>query len=212
VIGQVQAKGKSGVAKASIAEKLIAFEKSAQYPIEINPKWPLWGSEDAKVVIVEFSDFQCPFCKLASINIKPYLHEFRDQVQFRYVNLPIDSSCNKAMQFGGHAQACDAAKAALCAQKFGDFWTYHDQIFEYQRQLRPEIYPKLAEKMGWNTEDFEACIYSPETEARLQEDLAEAARLYVSGTPAVFLNGRKLKYWRDGKFVQAVIKAELAKK
>jgi protein-disulfide isomerase/uncharacterized membrane protein len=192
-------------------EKVKAFYMQSLYSIEPDPAWPVWGNPNAKVTIVEFSEFQCPFCRLSAMNVRPYLQEFRGDVRYYFVNFPLDNACNSEMDHPMHQYACLAAEAGICANKRGDFWKFHDELFKKQRNLGPELIYELAEKRGWNREEFEACINSPETEAQVKKDIAVGRKIYINGTPSVFLNDRKLRYWRDSDFLQDVVKEEIEK-
>ncbi|PIR25756.1 MAG: hypothetical protein COV43_04065 [Deltaproteobacteria bacterium CG11_big_fil_rev_8_21_14_0_20_42_23] len=205
----LSAPNESPIAKASMAEKVSAHYVGSLYEIELNKDWPVWGNPDAKVVLIEFSDFQCPFCKRAALNIKPYLQEFKDKVQLRFVNYPLDMSCNSKLDHPLHAHACMAAKASICASKKMDFWKFHDDIFNHQKGLNDETLQKIARDHGIDEAFFNTCLSSPETEARLQEDLAAAHKIYISGTPTILLNGRAVRYWTDGRFLQALVQEEL---
>jgi protein-disulfide isomerase/uncharacterized membrane protein len=208
-IAAISSGGKARPDEATLGEKLTAFSMQSLYTIEPNPEWPVWGNPKAPVTIVEFSEFQCPFCRVAAFSVKPYLQEFRNDIRFYFVNYPLDNACNDSMPGPMHAFACSAAKAGICAQKLGDFWGFHDDLFRNQQKLSQELILSLADKRGWNRDEFAACIASPETDKRVKADLAAARKIYVSGTPTIFLNERKIRYWRDPKFLQAVVREEI---
>lgn len=198
-----------GEDKASLREKVRAFQMQSLHEIKLDPSWPVWGNPDAKVTIVEFSDYQCPFCRLAAFSLKPYLQEFRRDVRLIFVNYPLDNACNDAMKGPMHPYACFAAKASLCGAKQGDFWGFHDALFRNQRGLNEEEILKIAEKEGMSREEASACIASPEIDRMVRDQIESARAIYLTGTPTIFVNGRKLKYWRDPKYVQAVVREEI---
>lgn len=205
----LDAKTPAGADKASAGEKMNAHYMQSLYSIEPDLEWPMWGNPSAKVSIVEFSEFQCPFCRLAAFNLKPRIQEFKNDVRFYFVNFPLDNACNAEMEHSIHQWACMAAKAGICAQGLGDFWGYHDDLFRNQKGLNDKTILDLAEKHGWNRNEFLACIDSPETDARVRRDIASARKIYVTGTPTVILNDRKLKYWSDPEFLQKVVGEEI---
>lgn len=205
----IQAKQRGEEGTISTEEKVKAFYFQSLNAIEPDPSWAVWGNPKAKVAVIEFSDFQCPFCRLAGFNIKPYLQEFRNDVAFYFVNYPLDSSCNEAMERPMHPYGCFAAKAALCANKRGDFWSFHDDLFRNQRKLNEDVILGLGGRRGWDREEFKSCIESPEVDAEVRREIAAGRKIYVSGTPTVFVGGRKLKYWRDPDYLQAVVKEEI---
>ncbi|MFA4873858.1 MAG: thioredoxin domain-containing protein [bacterium] len=204
-----QSRAPQGEERASLDEKVKAFYMQSLHEIKIDPDWPVWGNPKATVTIVEFSEFQCPFCRMAAFSVKPYLQEFKGDVRFYFVNYPLDNACNDSMKMPMHQYACLAAKAAICAGEKGKFWKFHDELFRNQKQLSQQTIMKLAEKQGWNRDEFMACVESPETDKRVRADIAAAKAIYVTGTPSLFINGRKLRYWRDPKFLQAIVEEEI---
>lgn len=170
---------------------------------------PTWGSKDAPITIVEFSDFQCPFCRLAAFNIKPYLYEFRDKVKFAFLNYPLDNSCNQYVQTPMHQNACLAARAAICADQKGKFWEYHDGVFKNQQKISRELLVKLATDNGMEKAWFEQCMDSEESLNRVKEDVEIGHRIYIAGTPSVFINQRQLLTWRSPEVLRRVLKREI---
>ena len=211
IMQSIQAKETDGEDKVPVDEKVAAFALQSLYSIEPQAGWPVWGNPNAKVTIVEYSDFQCPFCRVAAFNVKPYLQEFKDDIRYYFVNFPLDNACNKEMQQPMHPFACMAAKAAICANGRGDFWGFHDELFRRQRGMNEETILAVGEQRGWTKEELKACIDAPETEAEVQREIESARKIFVTGTPSLFLNNRKLKYWKDSDFLQAVVKEEVRK-
>ncbi|OGQ22736.1 MAG: hypothetical protein A3C46_04580 [Deltaproteobacteria bacterium RIFCSPHIGHO2_02_FULL_44_16] len=193
----------------SLEEKLKAHYLGSLYPIEVNPNWPVRGNPQAKVLILEFSDFQCPHCQRAASTLWPYLREFQDVVQLRYIHMPLDQACNPRVQQAMHPFSCLASKATICAAARNDFWDFHDELFKRQRDLSAEVIGEIALQRDWTKEEFDTCLASPETEKRLQEDIHTAHRYYIAATPTILVNGRESRFWFDGKFLQALVKEEL---
>lgn len=187
---------------------LKAFYAAPQKPIDL-PERPFWGNREGQVTVVEFSDFQCPFCRRAAFTLKPYLKEFRDEVRLVFVNYPLDNSCNPAIPHAMHPTACLAAKAALCAFREGKFWDYHDQVFENQKRLSRSALLRIAGEVGLDRAGFEQCLVSDETADRLKEDVESGSRLEVRGTPALFINGRPFPDWLRPELLRMVIEAEI---
>ena len=190
---------------------LKVFYSLPQFDIPLSDR-PFWGNKEAKVTIVEFSDFQCPFCRKAAFTLKAYLKEYRDQIRFFYLNFPLDSSCNPAIGGGMHPSACLAAKASLCAHREGKFWDYHDRVFENQKKLSRETLLRIAAEIGLERSKFEACVISDETSRLLKEDTDAGVSVEVRGTPAVFINGRYFRDWLQPERLRMVIESEIAKK
>lgn len=170
---------------------------------------PTWGNKDAKVTIVEFSDFQCPFCRVAAFNVRPYLQEFKNDVKFVFVNYPLDNSCNEYLQGPMHPNACVAAQAVVCAQEKGKFWELHDAIFRNQQKISKDMILKQAEKLGIDPKWMDECIESDATLARVKADIELAHHIYLQGTPSVFINQRLMRYWKVPEILRAVLKEEI---
>ena len=193
-------------------EEVVAFHfRQSQYQFEASPANPVWGNPNAKVTVVEFSDFQCPFCKYAAFHLKPVLNEFKSKVRFYFYNYPLDSSCNKKIVGGMHDKSCMAAYAVECAAKFGDFWEVHDAIFRNQKDLSRELLLKLAKKQGWDADAFEQCMNAPETKALVEKDIEAGDKIYVTGTPTVLVNNRRVKYWTNPDVFKAILREEISR-
>ncbi len=148
---------------------------------------PSIGPADAKVTVVEFSDFQCPHCRVLSQALKTTEPKY-PQVRFVFKNFPLTQI---------HPWAMTAAIAARCAfQSSPDaFWKMHDAIFQQQEIISPEtVYDKLAEfaaAAGLNRDDFKACLADPQAQKAVEADMALGKELKISSTPTVFVNGRE---------------------
>jgi protein-disulfide isomerase len=139
---------------------------------------PAEGDEGAKVTIVEFSDFQCPFCARFHTGTLPQIQkEYVETGKVRHVfrNLPLESI---------HPQAFKAAEAALCAGDQGKYWEMHNQLFSNQRALAPEQVVEHAKTVGLDAAAFQSCLGSGQHAARIRTDIAEAGKLGLNGTPA----------------------------
>lgn len=198
------------ISEVKVPDEAVLKYFYAQTPIEFQLREAVSrGPEKAKVTIVDFSDFQCPFCKRAAFTLKPYLGELKSQVRLIYVNYPLDNACNPAIQRPFHPVSCLAAKAALCAQGQGKFWEYHDLVFENQKRLSRTTLLQLANQAGLDETTFNNCLVSLETENRLGQEIKEAERFGVRGTPALFVNGRPLSNWTDPHVFRLVVESEL---
>lgn len=174
-----------------------------------SPQTPFWGKANAPVKIVEFSDFECPFCKRAADILKPYLKQHLRNIQFFFVNHPLDKSCNPDMKRELHQRACAAAGAAICADKEGKFWEYHDLLFAHQPKFSEEQLKHYAENLRLNVQKFSECLIAEDTNNRLRRDLELGHQAMVNGTPTVFVNGRRVKEWINPIKLNLVIEEEL---
>jgi protein-disulfide isomerase len=150
---------------------------------------PTEGDESAKVTIVEFSDFQCPFCARFHTGTLPQIQkDYVETGKVRHVfrNLPLESI---------HPMAFKAAEASLCASDQGKYWEMHNLLFANQQALAPEQLVGHAKTLGLDAAAFQKCLDSGKQAARIRTDLEEAGKLGVNGTPA-FLIGVAMP---DGK-------------
>lgn len=162
---------------------------------------PFKGPEDAPIVIIEFSDYQCPYCaQFYSNTLNPLLARYPDQIKFVFRDFPLDSI---------HPQATQAAVAANCAGQQGLYWEMHDLIFTNQ-QLLPGGMTPFAEELGLDMATFETCMNDQDQVAEVQGDLVTAAEIGVRGTPTFFINGRPLVGAQPLSVFIDVIEEELA--
>ncbi len=143
---------------------------------------PSLGPEDAPVVIVEFSDFQCPYCKRANPTVERLLEEYPDQVRRVFKHFPLSF----------HRQAMNAHRAALAAGEQGKFWEMHAMIFDSGKGLDPDTMKAHAAALGLDVARFEEDFGSERFGERIEADMAEGRQAGVRGTPAFFINGRLL--------------------
>lgn len=142
---------------------------------------PSKGREAAPVTIVEFAEFQCPFCMRVGPTLKQIEETYGDKVRFVWKHLPLTSI---------HANAMNAALASEAARAQGKFWEYHDMLFANQANLAIDDLKRYAKDVGLDVARFEKDMVDPQYKKRVETDIAEAANLKVSGTPGFFINGR----------------------
>lgn len=175
------APGAAGQAAADRPSRPARPEADRDYKVEIGDA-PSRGDEDAAITIVEFSDFQCPFCNRVEPTLAQIEKEYGDRVRVVFKHLPLSM----------HPQAPDAHAAAEAAHRQGKFWEMHDLIFQNQRDLRVETFEGYAAKLGLDMDRYRRDVQSEEVAKRIDEDMKQASALGVSGTPAFFINGRFL--------------------
>lgn len=200
---------KSGRLNIAIDEVLPFHFRQSQYQFTPQTDRPVWGNPNAAVTIVEFSDFECPFCKEAAFRIKPMLAELKEKVRFYFYNYPLNKECNEHAPVAFHQHACVAARAAVCASQMGDFWDYHDDIFRNQKKLSRKLLIDLAKKRGWDPRQFEACLDAPETLALVRSDTDAGSKIFIEGTPTVLVNNRRVKYWNEPELLRAIVREEI---
>lgn len=196
---------------------LVQFHfQQSEYQLEESKLAPVWGNPNAKVTLVVFSDFECPFCRHAALHLKPLLYEFKNEIRFIFQSYPLDQSCNDNMTGALHQNACMAALAAHCAQKQGIFWAFHDAVFKNQaifhegKEKVMAFFVQFGEKEGgWTKEVLSQCMDNPETMKILKSDIANANKSYITGTPTLLLNNRRLKNWVHPEVFRAILKEEI---
>ena len=139
------------------------------------------GPKDAPVTIIEFSDFQCPYCSRVVGTLKEVARIYPKQVRLAFRDFPI---------VGLHPKAPKAAEAARCAGDQKKFWEYHDRLFESQAQATIADFKRFAAELKLDGKSFAACLDSGKHAAAVQADVQEGTRLGITGTPTFFINGR----------------------
>jgi protein-disulfide isomerase len=163
---------------------------------------PGFGAADAKVVVVAFSDFQCPFCAQAAETIDKLKQAYAGRIRFVFRQFPLDF----------HTDARGAAQAALAAHDQGKFWEFHDQLFAHQNALGAQALVDHARTAGLDLNAFNAAIASPSTAQRVSEDLELGASVHVQGTPTLFVDRRRAADPLDYERVAEMIDEALAAK
>jgi protein-disulfide isomerase len=169
-------------------------------PIEISIAGsPAKGPANAKITIVEFSDFQCPYCIKAIGHLDAALKAFPKDVRLVYKHFPLDS----------HGQARMAAQASLAAEQQGKFWPMHDRLYAQSRQISRMNVLTWAKELGMDMPKFVAALDSPAVKSQVDRDVQEGDRIGVQGTPTVFLNGKKYQGALDPGVFLPVLTKEL---
>lgn len=160
---------------------------------------PLKGPLEAPVTMIVFTDFQCPYCiKLVPL-LDQVMEKYKGKVKLVFKNMPLQI----------HEMAEPAARAVLAANEQGKFWEFHDKLFAAQ-QLKPEVITGISTALGLDMARFNTDMQSPAIRQKLSKDMLDAQKAGVTGTPTVFINGRKLKQ-RSLEGFQTIIDEELKK-
>jgi protein-disulfide isomerase len=163
---------------------------------------PFRGPANSPVTIVEFSDFECPFCKRAHPTLMQLLEKYAGKVKLVYRDFPLESI---------HPQARRAAEAARCANDQGKFWDYYNTLFTESPKLAPDDLKRYAAQAGIDVKKFDDCLSGGVHKTALQKDIDEGTRLGVTGTPAFFINGRPLTGAQPLEAFARIIDDELAR-
>ena len=162
---------------------------------------PFQGPQNAPITMVEFSDFECPFCRRSFPVIQQLKAEYGEQIRFVYRQFPLIDI---------HPRAQKAAEASLCADEQGEFWVMHDALFEEPVELEMASLREKAAELGLDTAQFNACLESAKYGVRVRDDIRAGVRAGVTGTPMVFINGRPLTGAQSFAAYAEIIDEELA--
>lgn len=146
------------------------------------------SGEHPLVQIVEFSDFECPFCARQSKELSRLMRVFPDELQVVFKNYPLDMSCNPDMPRPLHRSSCKAARAAYCAHKQKKFEVYHEKLFRNQHNLSEENFLKWGGESGISLPEFQACMQNEESSDAIRKDMSDAHNLGVNATPSFVIN------------------------
>jgi protein-disulfide isomerase len=183
-------------------QQVTAPQDVRRYDIPIDANDPSYGPEDAPVTIIEFSDFECPYCRRHALEVQSrLLQAYGDQIRLVYKDFPLSSI---------HANAIPAAEAAQCAQEQGQFWGFHDLLFGMQLGLSPEAYQQYASSLGLDMDEFDQCVSERRYADDVQGDYNFAASLGVRSTPTFFINGIAIVGAQPFEVFAQVIDAELS--
>lgn len=153
------------------------------YRLDVAASGPVRGSSSAPVTIVEFADFQCPYCKEAESSLHAVLDKYPQDIRLVFRNLPLTKI---------HPNAKVAAEAAVCAERQGKFWEMHDAMYQDQRALDLDSLKGTAKRLGLDPGRFSACLNDGSTQGSLDSDAKAAHELGLDGTPYFFVNGRPI--------------------
>lgn len=160
---------------------------------------PSLGPENAPVTIVEFSDFQCPYCRTVQPTLKRLLQEYQDRVKLVFRDFPLRNI---------HPQAQKAAEAAQCAAEQQQFWPYHDKLFAVAN-LQVQDLTQYAQDLGLDVQQFTTCLDSDKYAQEVERDLQDGLKAGVSATPSFFINGQPVNgavpYERFKELVEAAL-------
>jgi protein-disulfide isomerase len=169
--------------------------------IDVEAKGPSRGPANAPVTIVEFSDFQCPYCGREYPVIERLMKEYDGKVRLVFRHYPLEF----------HPFAEKAAEASACAQDQGKFWELHDKMFTHQDKLAVPDLKGYAQSLGMDATKFDKCLDSGEKKALVDEDLKAGSAAGVSGTPAFFINGIFVNGAQPYEYMKQAVDRELKK-
>jgi protein-disulfide isomerase len=206
-LDQLEEKLDKGVAGRPAAPDAAAQQRPGQpdpkatYKVTVNPDDAAMGPATAKVTVVEWSDFQCPYCSRVTPTLKQLKDEYKDDVRVVFKHNPLSF----------HNRAMAAAQAAEAAGKQGKFWEMHDKLFENQKALTDENFVEWAKELGLDVGKFQQDMKDPALEKKIQQQQQQGVTLGARGTPAFFINGRFLSGAQPLPAFKALVDEEMKK-
>lgn len=201
VAGQVAMRVQQGFSKTDILDAVAKYVENTRKVHQFDLRnTPHKGPTDAPVQVVEFADFQCPYCRIASGLLGDISRKYGDKVVIYFKQFPLS----------GHEQGMPAAVASLAAKNQDKFWQMHDLLFENQSSLNNGSYEKFADRLGLNAAKFKADLQSPMIAAQIQGDRQEGENAGLTGTPTIFINGRLYMGGIDAAALTNAIEQQLA--
>jgi protein-disulfide isomerase len=181
-------------------ELLFAKPETPHIEVTYSSEDPMIGPKTAPITIIEFTDFQCPYCKRSQDTLKQVETTYGDKVKVIERQYPLPF----------HNRAKPAAEAALCAKEQGKFWEMHDKLFPSQSLEDADI-QRFAKEVGLKEKKFNQCLADHKYAARIETDIADGQRFGVRGTPHFFINGRPISGAQPFEAFKTAIDEELAK-
>ena len=186
---------------AAAAPQRPALDYDKVYNMPVGTSY-IKGNKNAPITVAEFSDFQCPYCARFAPTIDQVLKAYPNDVKFVYKDFPLSF----------HKQAKNAAKAARAAGEQGKFWEMHDLIFEKFSTVNEEMFKEFATKLNLDMNKFVADFSGSKYDSLIQQDINLGRQSGVSGTPTLYMNGKRMKGRSFDDFKQAIDKILKQKK
>ncbi len=207
IVASIKAGKSEADARKAAADSQFAHMQSQEAPVLEDAiaiptaGAPSLGPEKAKITLVEFSDFQCPYCAVAAPVLSALLKDYPDQVKLIFKQYPLEI----------HNQAALAAAAALAAKKQGKFWEMHDAMFANRHNLSREQLLVMAKGIGLDMTKFQADLDSPAIKKELEQDVKDGDDARVEGTPTLFINGQRYNGPLNAAALKTILDQQLKK-
>ena len=177
--------------------------ETPRFDVPVAESDPSLGSDNAPVTLIEFSDFQCPFCLRVAPTLKQIRAKYGDKVRIVWKDFPLTQI---------HPQAFKAGEAGHCAAEQGKFWEFHDAVYANQQAMQPDDLKRYAANVGVDAAKFNACLDTSKHAERVRTGVAEGTRLGIDSTPTVFINGRRVSGAQPYEVFAGIIDEELSRK
>ena len=179
----------TGNDRERLASIIADLQQAEPIVVEVQNR-PAIGPPDAKITVVEFSDFLCPFCAKGSTYLKLSQSGNHDKIRLVFRHYPLDKTCNWRLYSTLHPGACLLAEGAACAFEQDRFWPYHEIAFETQDRITNTVVLDIAQKVGLDLDAFKSCLASGRGMQLVQEDIAAGLKAGIRATPTIIVNGR----------------------
>ena len=161
------------------------------------------------MTIVEFSDFECPYCRRLADSLKEAQKREPELFRYYFKHYPMDNACNRDLENEMHKNACTAATAMVCAQSSDKGWALHDKMFANQMDLNPKTIRSYAQEVGVDLERFNACMSGSKALETVKKDIEDGLKAKIDGTPTWFLNGIRMVGYRSPEEIIGLAYKEL---
>ncbi len=192
--GQLDTSGGPTLSAGASPEALAELFQAVDGPMTLDGTEPILGDPSAPYTVVEFADFECPYCGRVAPELKQLVKDNPD-IRVLFKHYPLSPICNENVQRDMHENSCGAAQAAECARQQGRFWEMSTLMFKNQRYLSPSDRAFIAQQVGLDIPTFEACVANPRTETEVLTDIMHANQLGINSTPSLYLLGLKGEEW-----------------
>jgi len=197
-------RGRDPAGQAPTLSVAVSTEDGNEADLVLHPDDAWKGNPESSVTVVEFADLECPYCKRMASELARLEATYGDRVLFVFKHFPMDPTCNPGVNNKIHRDACDAARAAVCAREQGVFWRFHDLAFKNQHELGSEALLAYAIEAGADPDPFRACMASPHSADAVRRDGEAGKSLDIHGTPRIYVNGR---LYRSGSSAEVMARA-----
>lgn len=200
VVASIKKGGNEAAVLAAI-DALPMMHRDGPFKIPVDGS-PVIGPNNARVTLVEFSDFQCPYCSVAVLKLNAILKAYPNDVKLIFKQYPLTDL---------HSQAQLAAEAALAAHRQGKFWPLHDAMFADRTHLTRQNILAMADKIGLDVKRFQQDWDSPAIKQAVARDRADGDKIFVSGTPTIFIDGQRFNGDVDLDAIRPFLDKEIKK-
>ena len=167
------------------------------------------GSKNPKIVLIEFSDFECPFCRAFAMSLRKVYEKYKDELQIVFKHFPLSTDCNPHLTLNMHPYACELAYASMCAHKYGKFEEFYNLATNIQNEIGDNTYMNILNSIGITKKDYISCMKESkrEIEKYISDDIEDGMKINITATPTIFINGRRIE-----GFVPPIILDEIFKR